>query len=139
VALRAGRVDELPTTKPRRTVPLKTAHMLIILNGDRALLQRRPPAGIWGGLLAPPQFATVAELNAALRALALDAKPRRMPTRRHVFTHFTLRFTPHLACVDRTIPAAMEPAMEWLGRQNVEGAALPAPIKVLLRDILAPA
>jgi A/G-specific adenine glycosylase len=138
-ALRAGRVHELPVAKPRRTVPLKITHMLIILKGERALLQRRPPTGIWGGLLAPPQFATLSELNAALRAIAPDSMARRMPTRRHAFTHFTLRFTPHAARVERTIPAAMEPAMEWLVRQDVETAALPAPIKVLLRDLLAPA
>jgi A/G-specific adenine glycosylase len=137
VASGSGRVHELPAARPRRAVRRKIAHMLVVLNGDQVLLQRRPAAGIWGGLLAPLQYESAGELCVALDALAPGAKARRMPARRHAFTHFTLQFTPHVARTGPATLAAMEPAMEWIGRDEIEDAALPAPVRVLLRDVLA--
>ena len=48
------RVKELPHSKPKTTKPIKQTTMLLIQNDKgEVLLQRRPPAGIWGGLWCP--------------------------------------------------------------------------------------
>jgi A/G-specific adenine glycosylase len=51
LALAEGREAELPQRKPRKSTPLR--HTVFVIVRDprgRVLLERRPPAGIWGGL-----------------------------------------------------------------------------------------
>ncbi len=136
VALRSGRVDELPAPRPGRSTRTRSAQLLLLVDGDRVLLEQRPGVGIWGGLLAPLQFDRVEEMTTALHALAPGALAQALAPRRHAFTHFTLQFTPHLARCDRPL-AAMEPRLRWVDRADIEHAALPAPIRILLRELMA--
>ncbi|MFN3565970.1 MAG: A/G-specific adenine glycosylase, partial [Burkholderiaceae bacterium] len=136
VARRDGRVAELPAPRPRKPTPTRRAQLLVAVHDGAILVEERPAAGLWGGLLAPPQFATVAQLRAAARALGdPGARVRRLPTRRHAFTHFTLEFTPHVVRLARIAPRAAEPGVVWLPLAEVETEALPAPIRRLLRDV----
>lgn len=135
VALRTGRVAELPAPRPRKPVPIRHARMLVALHGDAVLVEQRPPAGLWGGLLALPQFDSAAALRAALRTLDDGARARRLPARRHAFTHFTLRFVPYVVALPRIAARAAEPGALWLPLAQIETAALPTPIRALLRDV----
>lgn len=137
VAFRTGRVAELPAPRPRRPVPVRRVQMLIAVHDGAVLVEERPPAGVWGGLLALPQFESAAALRAALRTLAGRARARCLPARRHAFTHFTLQFTPHVVRLARIAPRAAEPGAVWLPLAQIETAALPAPIRALLRDVRA--
>ncbi len=139
VAFRDGRVDELPAARPRRVTRLRFAHLLLLVHEERVLLEQRPGAGIWGGLLSLPQFDRLEDMARELMALAPAADARPLPARRHAFTHFTLQFTPHLARIEQPLPIAMEPQMQWLAADAIEGAALPAPIRALLRDVMCAA
>ena len=129
-----GRTAELPgrgTTTPR---PVRAAHLLVALRNQAVLLEERAPSGIWGGLLGLPEFASPAQLHAA--ALALGAgEPDRLDERRHGFTHFTLLFTPHLLRLPQQLPTPDAPGRRWLPLAQIESAALPAPLRVLLRDV----
>ncbi len=136
VALRTARVDELPSARPRRETPRRSVHLLLVLHGDDVLVEQRPGAGIWGGLLSLPQFDRLEQLAAALARLAPDACAAPLPQRRHAFTHFALQITPHLAQLERPLTIAMEPQMRWLARDNIDKEALPTPIRALLRDVL---
>ena len=67
VALREGRVDELPTPKPGKPLPERRALMLWIEDADgRVLMQRRPPTGIWGSLWSLPEHGVVPPQNQTL-------------------------------------------------------------------------
>jgi A/G-specific adenine glycosylase len=134
-ALRTGRVDELPTPRPRKQVPARNAHLLLALHESQVLLLARPPHGVWGGLLAPPQFDDVAALRRYLRGLAPAGRAAAWPVRRHVFTHFTLEYTPHVARLGQVAPRAAEPVERWLPLEQIEQAALPAPVRSLLLDV----
>lgn len=135
IARRDGRIDELPTPRLRKTAPLRQAQMLVLLQGKMVLLQQRPPTGLWGGLLALPQFDDEAQLRAGLVALTGAAcEPSALPPRRHAFTHFTLEFTPRLARLDR-LPALHDAALRWVPLAAIESQALPAPMKRLLLDL----
>jgi len=136
VAWKSGRVDELPVARPRTQTPRRSAQMLILLQGNQVLVEQRPGAGIWGGLLSLPQFDQVEELDTALKRLVPQAHAQPLPPRRHAFTHFTLQFTPYLAQVERPLTVAMEPRMRWLTGEEVESAALATPIRTLLRDVM---
>ena len=129
VARREQRVDELPTPRPPRTTPQRRTFWLIVFARGRVLLQRQPDRGLWGGLLAPPQFKSRAELVAAARRLAPSAQTIAMPERRHAFTHFTLRFVPNVLRLSATIRVDRG---SWLPIRQLSIAELPAPVKRLL-------
>jgi adenine-specific DNA glycosylase len=71
-----------------------------------------------------------------LRALAPDASARRLPSRRHAFTHFTLQFTPHVVRIAQPRSTAMQPRMQWLARDEIQTAALATPIRSLLLEVM---
>ena len=129
-----GRAADLPLRTPSPARPVRRAHLLVVLHRGAVLLEQRPTSGIWGGLLSLPQFARREDLEQF--AHGLDAsEPEMRAARRHGFTHFTLSYTPHVlrARASRR-PAAAAPA-RWLPLSRIDGAALPAPVLALLRDL----
>jgi A/G-specific adenine glycosylase len=135
VALATGRTVELPVAKPRKATPVRQASVLVCLAGDRVLLERRPPVGIWGGLLALPEALPDESPTAACARLGLrcaDSQP--LPGFRHTFSHFHLDLSPSLCRVEPTA-VVMESALEWLSLADIDTAALPAPVKKLLQTL----
>jgi len=137
VARRDGRQAELPTAKPRKAVPRREASMLLLCDGAQVLLERRPPSGIWGGLLTLPE---VEEPGA--EALAQQHGCHLLHTQAlapllHVFTHFRLNIRPFLCKVEVSHRLTAAPGWEWLALDDIEGAALPTPVKRLLRGLAA--
>ncbi|MEZ5541389.1 MAG: A/G-specific adenine glycosylase [Pseudomonadota bacterium] len=101
-ACRSGRQADFPAARPARALPVRAVTMLLL--GDREgglLLERRPPAGIWGGLWSFPELAAEAEAGPwCARKLGLRiGRPVRWPVLRHTFTHFHLDITPLLVPV----------------------------------------
>jgi A/G-specific adenine glycosylase len=138
VARRDGRVDALPTPRVRKPAPLRRALMLVALHQGEVLLEQRPPAGLWGGLLVLPQFESGQALHAAVRDLgpaARRAVPTPMAPRRHAFTHFTLEFVPQVLRLPRRPTVAGESVARWVRLDALESLALPAPLRTLLREL----
>ena len=135
VALRDGLTAKLPSPRPKKVIPTRSAAMLVVLHGDEVLLERRPPSGIWGGLWTLPEFADADALHTALARFVLDAVARPLTAREHQFTHFKLIFQPMLARLARKPALAAEPGQVWLALADAATAALPAPIKRLLLDL----
>ncbi|MBI2307115.1 MAG: A/G-specific adenine glycosylase [Rhodocyclales bacterium] len=136
VAEREGRQAELPAAKPARAVPERESVVTLFTDGRRVLLERRPPTGIWGGLLAPPE-GRPPELAArfGLRAGACEE----LPELRHSFTHFRLTLRPLRCTVDSPPLTAADGAaqLEWVEFEKCGSAALPAPIRKLLTRLAA--
>ncbi|MDE2585517.1 MAG: A/G-specific adenine glycosylase [Betaproteobacteria bacterium] len=135
VARRDGRQEELPEGKPAKAVPERCSTALVLHDGQRVLLERRPPSGIWGGLLALPELAgddTPAALAARL-GLVL-AEEQALGLVRHTFTHFRLLLTPVL-CRVAADSCLRQAGLEWVAWSEVGQAALPAPIKKLLESL----
>ena len=59
IARKTGRIAELPAPRPKKALPLE-ADLLVCLHPrkGKVLLERRPSAGIWGGLWCFPEAAT---------------------------------------------------------------------------------
>ncbi|MGB0211402.1 A/G-specific adenine glycosylase [Algiphilus sp.] len=133
------RVAELPTPRPRRDRPERHAHLLLIQRGDgRIWLQRRPPAGIWGGLWAPPIVERADE--AALHDLGVTADTDTPPAAvTHGFTHFIWHLQP-LWCtpVAHPTPLLREPEGAWHTMGSARALGLPAPIRRLLHSLEEP-
>jgi A/G-specific adenine glycosylase len=131
VARRDGRQGELPEGKPRAAVPERTSTFVLLTDGRRLLLERRPPSGLWGGLLVPPE-GEPADV-AARFGLALGEMSK-LPPFKHAFTHFRLTLEPVLCHVDAKFQVA-EPGLEWVELGRAADAGVPAPIKKLIRQV----
>ncbi len=112
---------------------------VVIVRDDRGalLLETRPPTGIWGGLVSLPEFDAEADdqqLESAIAeryALQVELSER-LPELRHEFSHYSLVMHPRVAAVRRAAGAASA-ASQWLDPTRFRDAALPAPVKRLLR------
>jgi A/G-specific adenine glycosylase len=139
VAKAQGRTAELPAPRPARARPVRHATVVIVRDDRGALLlETRPPTGIWGGLVSLPEFDAEADdrqLQSAIAeryALQVDLHER-LPELRHEFSHYSLVMHPRVAAVRRALGAASS-ASQWLVPEALQDAALPAPVKRLLRN-----
>lgn len=141
VAHASGRTADLPARKPKAAVPEKSTVMLVVIHDGEILLEQRPPAGIWGGLLSLPELerlggdAGALPADAAAAALAdfgevLASEP--LPAFMHAFTHYRLQVTPLRIVLSRRHSSAAQAAYRWLPIGSLADAALPAPVKKLL-------
>lgn len=137
VALREGRVNELPSPRPRKILPRRAVRVLLIERGGEILLEKRPAAGIWGGLWSLPELPLDADVGASMRTrFAVDAiLGEELPPIAHGFTHYALTMHPSRVVVDEWPARAEASGLLWLSPADAHGAALPAPIKKLLRSL----
>jgi A/G-specific adenine glycosylase len=137
VAFNADRVAELPSPRPKKALPHRELRVLLIEHGGEILFERRPPLGIWGGLWSLPELSLEADVCAAVKSrFAADVTLRdQLPTIAHGFTHFTLTLHPQRLSARRWPSRAETPGTVWLAPADARGAALPAPIKKLLRSL----
>jgi A/G-specific adenine glycosylase len=137
VALREGRIAELPGRKVARPAPARAVTMFVVVAHDEVLVEKRPPAGIWGGLWSLPEAPAGTEPGAWVakhcRMKVGGVEPLEPFT--HAFSHFTLGVTPWLVRVKGEAPAARESAAMWLPLHEASSAALPAPVKKLLAGL----
>jgi A/G-specific adenine glycosylase len=136
VARGEGRIADLPAPRPRRIVPRRSITLLLIERCGEVLLERRPATGIWGGLWSLPEIESGGDAALLCRTrFAADVSLRKpLASIAHGFTHFTLDLTPQPCEVLRWPKRAEEPGLLWMPLAEVGNAALPAPIKKLLRS-----
>ena len=136
-ALREGLQDSLPRPRTKKKKPCRETSLLLITDGGRVFLERRPASGIWGGLLSLPEcdaeHIPILARHYGCRIETLSP----LPAFRHQFSHFELAIQPWLCRVERTPVVAGEPGTVWLESAAVGGAALPAPIRALLARVFA--
>src|SRR5207249_1680105 len=133
------RTSELPAPRPRKDVPQRAVTMLLLTRHDAVLVERRPPAGIWGGLWSLPELpdGVSAESYCTTRFGAAVCASHPLTAIQHGFTHFRLTITPQPCRVVTWNERAEEPGLVWLPLADAKSAALPAPIKKVL-TALAP-
>ena len=137
VARIEGRVHALPSPRPSKTVPQRAVRVLVFERGDELLFERRPPTGVWSGLLSFPEVALDDDvIDVARRRFHVDAKRgTALAPITHGFTHFTLTLHPQRLSVSHWPAVADTPEHAWLTRSGALERALPAPIKRLVRAL----
>jgi A/G-specific adenine glycosylase len=118
----------------RKVLPQRDIAMLLICHKGEVLLEKRPPAGIWGALWSLPEATTEDDLRALCRERfgVRCAKFTKLPIVAHGFTHYSLRIHPLRVDVQSLNPTAREPGLVWLALDDALGAALPVPVKRML-------
>lgn len=141
LALAEGRENELPQPKPRKAAPLRQTVFVIVRDArGRVLLERRPPAGIWGGLWSFPECEPGVDVGAWCREhLGIAVKPvRELDALRHTFSHFRLDIQPVLLSIESTATAsAVEDTSDrqWYEVDGAERIGLAAPVARLLGEL----
>ena len=143
VARASGRQRDFPGARPRRSLPVRATHMLLVRNGQGAvLLQQRPPVGIWGGLWSFPEVESPAaggDWCARQFGRGVD-RIEAWPVLRHSFTHFHLDITPLLIDLGESRAAGVlegRPAVWYNTRTENDPRGLAAPVQRLLDRLIS--
>lgn len=137
VAHREGRQKELPGPRPKKALPAKTTAMLVLVHAGEVMLEKRPASGVWGGLWSLPECLPGEEVIQAAARLGLRVSTcAALPGVAHGFTHFRLTIQPWRLDVDRPVTAET-PGRLWLPLTELEGAALPTPVRRILAPLAA--
>nr|WP_243720327.1 A/G-specific adenine glycosylase [Luteimonas aestuarii] len=141
VALREGRVGELPTPKPGKPLPERQCHVLLSTDTQgRVLLQRRPPTGIWAALWSLPEADSHADAQAWIDAHvdAHGTNARTLGAIAHGFTHYRLTMLPlHWRGVAPRNAVRDAADLRWVSRDELQSLGIPAPIRKLLEADLS--
>ena len=132
VARYEGRQTDFPQRPKPKVLPQRLSRLLLFCDGRRVLLERRPPSGIWGGLLSLPEWSGESAERFAENQGCRLVDTQSLPPVTHAFTHFRLTIDVLLCKVEIAGLRAMEVRWQWLPLENVAAAALPMPIKKLL-------
>jgi len=131
-ALATSSVDLYPSPRPQLKIAQKKFHMLILTDASgNVLLERRPPAGIWGGLWSLPADDNDQPLQQRL-GLNFD-RLQALPDLQHQLTHIHMTIQPLIGNIG-LVPGRVECTAEqrWFGRREWPELGLPRPVRLLL-------
>ena len=135
LAHQSGQVASIPARKPKKAIPTRQTHMLVVRNSAGAvLLEHRQSAGVWKGLWSLPEAADDDEL--ALARARLGAEPQKtLPEFTHVFSHYRLRIRPSLHTAH---PRFVHDggALRWASLDQLDAIGLPSPVRKLLESLV---
>jgi A/G-specific adenine glycosylase len=133
-ALQRGLVSQLPAPKPATRVSDKTLHMLILRDSEgRVLLEKRPPAGIWGGLWCLPDGDSIEAIE---RRLGLSVSgPTPLPCFGHRLSHIRMTIRPLLADAAKPTQVQCPASRDWFERRQLLQLGLPKPVTDLLNRL----
>ena len=137
-----GTVAQFPAPRPKRERPLRHARLLLVENAVGELLfERRPPAGIWGGLWCLPVLEgeeDAAEWLAREHGLVARVAETLEPIS-HGFTHFELELSPvRLRAAAGSNSLREQAPLRWINIAADALPGLPAPVAKLLARLNEP-
>jgi A/G-specific adenine glycosylase len=138
VARTSGQVSDYPGKREKKPKPLRRAHMALVHGGGAIYLERRPAAGIWGGLWSFPELDAGEEVSNWCKD-QIGASPieiNRWDVVRHSFTHFDLDIEPIAV---RVMPSSSKVAdgedHVWYDIDSPQKIGIAAPVSGLIRKL----
>lgn len=134
----ADATGDYPGRKPKKSKPLKTTTMVIAVNGDGAVyLERRPPAGIWGGLWSLPEVENQSPAEWCENRFDADGgETECWSTLRHSFSHYDLDIEPVVVRVgagSRTVADSGDAT--WYALDSSPPGGIAAPVLKLINTL----
>ena len=136
-ALAAGDITAYPGRKPKKVKPLRQTTMLLASRGRRVFLERRPEAGIWGGLWSLPELGerSIEEWCSATLNVAAAETEAWQPLR-HSFSHYDLDIHPIVVRVDAPLSKVADgDCATWHRLDDLPPGGLAAPVKKLIEQL----
>ena len=129
---------ELPTTKPNKTLPVRSKVIAVIQNVNHAVwLEKRPDVGIWGGLYSFPEFTDerllMEWLSYTFKVSHFEIAAIEPVT--HTFSHFKLHLYPKHIQLNYTPIGVMEADHGVWYKLNKQKIGLAAPVKQTLQKL----
>lgn len=132
-----GQPGAYPGKKPKKNIPTRQTHWLVMQNEvGEVLLEQRPQQGIWGGLWSFPEMrdGEVARQYCQQRWQLQIHSQRALSPLQHVFTHFRLEIYPTLLqCSVNGV--ADKDYGNWYRIEDTFELGLPAPVKSFLKSL----
>ncbi len=135
-AYRRDVVAMRPTQRKKRTRPVREFVVVMVAREEKVLLERRPPQGIWGGLLSFPEADSVGQAKSwCRRHCGGFSASETWPEVTYNLTHLRLSVTP-LCLRLRKLPLSIadDKRFVWCKISAVSGGA-PALVKRLLKQL----
>ena len=130
-------IDEYPGRKAQKSKPLKQTTMVLAVNRDAVYLERRPPAGIWGGLWSLPELGD--DDVAAWCRRTFDNRSdsvESLDTLRHSFSHYDLDIQPVVVRVkESSRRVADDGASIWYRIDDAPPGGIAAPVQKLINTL----
>ena len=134
IASSLGTALEFPGKKPRKNLPVRTTHMIIIKNErGEVLLEKRPPAGVWAGLWSFPEAEEANKLALLESHLELGVKTGKKF--RHTFSHYHLDITPVFGNLELLDDIADSTEQMWFNPESPKKIGLAAPVSKLIKAL----
>jgi A/G-specific adenine glycosylase len=138
VALREGRIAELPESRPGKPLPERRTLMLLLTDAERrVLLVRRPPTGVWAGMWSLPE---VEDHDQAREFVSVHSEAdfeagTPLALIEHTFSHYRLHIAP--LYWRQAAPASRigDNAQRWQPLDAIDEVGLPAPVRKLLLEL----
>ncbi|TMO78366.1 A/G-specific adenine glycosylase [Pseudoalteromonas sp. S3776] len=134
-AFNAGKVKEFPHSKPKKVVPKKSCHQLIIQHDEKVLMEKRPSSGIWGGLFGFFEFNEYSEMVLFLNQQGLKTELEELTPFTHVFSHFELTINPYVLNIDSVPDVVNDKQLVWYPLDQSIEVGLAAPTKKLVKQM----
>ncbi len=124
-----GVVEKLPERRKPRPRPRHSTRLVVMEDSQgRILLERRPPAGIWGGLWSLPELDDDRQPATATQLASIE----------HHFTHFVLDIHPVKVSVSRPSELADGQHRQWLSPNEALSCGLPRPVRQIIESLIEP-
>jgi A/G-specific adenine glycosylase len=135
-AYEKGLVGLLPNPRPRLKISQKSFQMLILKNSkENVLLERRPPAGIWGGLWSLPSDDDGRSIDERLGIR--KGELRSLPSLQHQLTHIHMTIQPLIGYAElESTGVECNPDINWFSSQDWPELGLPKPVRQLLEKYM---
>ncbi len=139
IAFANDTVADFPARKPKKVKPLRTTTMVLATHRAAVYLERRPAAGIWGGLWSLPEIEH--DDVTGWCEQVLDGAPGDIATwqtLRHSFSHYDLDIQPvvvRLTAVSRKVGDSEDGV--WYRLDDAPPGGIATPVKKLLDELKA--
>jgi len=137
-AYKDDNVADFPGKRAKKAKPQKTSHMLLLRSGTAIYLERRPAAGIWGGLWSFPELSGDTHV-AEWCEQQLNVRPtgvEKWATVRHSFTHFDLDIEPIAVLVEKdSAKVADDDDHIWYDTDAPQELGIAAPVMGLIQKL----
>ncbi|MBO1255821.1 A/G-specific adenine glycosylase [Alteromonas sp. 5E99-2] len=136
IAFASGTQSDFPGKKPKKTLPVKTTHLVVLRYMNRVWLQQRPMTGIWGGLWGFYEASTKEEVVEWLTQFSNQPRPAETMSFRHTFSHFHLDITVFEHQLESKPPMHVADSNNgWFDLEESNSIGFAAPTKRIITDI----